>query len=327
MVEGHARTRTQIINTVRWVIVITLSWMLIPTALAEPSAQRAEAVVGLAALIGATILIPVKWFVRIGGLEPTWELRRTKIEVALLANRVRRGTGNISPGRLRETVDRIALIKTPETAEMCDLLTAQLEDLIAGREPWNEAGRRSIRIDELGRELWPTDMLAPDFASEEATFRWHLYRHFGRMMELGTGEPTHGSLREFRGLMEGLEAFRRPNTYRFLDAVCQSAYRWLARPKRDEPWIAGYDFAALGPDGPEEIKQLWGRDACMWGAHLDEDDRQALKEDLDRRAEAAKAAKAVPAPPEDSAPEGAPNLLAAPASESQLVPEAGDEAG
>jgi len=191
MVEGHARTRTQIINTVRWVIVITLSWMLIPTALAEPSAQRAEAVVGLAALIGATILIPVKWFVRIGGLEPTWELRRTKIEVALLANRVRRGTGNISPSRLRETVDRIALIKTPETAEMCDLLTAQLEDLIAGREPWNEAGRRSIRIDELGRELWPTDMLAPDFASEEATFRWHLYRHFGRMMELGTGNrPT-----------------------------------------------------------------------------------------------------------------------------------------
>ena len=256
LVQGHARTRTHIINTVRWAVVITLSWTLIPIALAQASAQRAEAVVGLAFLIGATILIPVRWFVRIGGREPTWELRRTKIEVALLANRVRRGTGKISPSRLQETVDRIALIGTPETAELCDLLTAQLEDLIAGRELWNEAGRRSIRIDELGRELWPTDMLAPDFASEEATFRWHLYRHFGRMMELGAEEPTHGSLREFRGLMEGLEVFRRPNTYRFLDAVCQSAYRWLTHPGDGEQWIAAYDFAALGPDGLEEIRLL-----------------------------------------------------------------------
>ena len=296
LARGHVRARTQILNTVRWAIVIALSWALIPTALAEPSDQRAETVIGLAVLIGATILIPVRWFIRIGGREPTWELRRAKIEVALLANRVRRGTGKISPSRLRETVDRIALIKTPQTAELCDLLTAQLKDLIAGHESWNEAGRRSIRIDELSRELWPGAMPAPDFASAEATFRWHLYRHFGAMMELSADGPGGSSLREFRNLMEGLEEFRRPDTYRFLDAVCQSAYRWLGHLMKGKPWIATYDFVALGPDGLAEISLLWGRDASMWGAHLDEDDRRALEEDLDRRAEAAKPEPGVIAP-------------------------------
>jgi hypothetical protein len=194
---------------------------------------------------------------------------------------------------------------------MCDLLLAQLDDLIAGRESWNEAGRRSIRIDELGRELWPADMPARAVEADEATFSWRLYRHFGKMMELGSVDRTPASLREYRALMASIDQYRRPDTLRFIDAVRQSADRWLAHPSPELPWIAGYDFRALGPDGLGEVLKLWGRDATLWGAELDDEDRRAIKADLARHTEAADAANSnepdAPAPDEPAPdPAGAP---------------------
>jgi hypothetical protein len=282
--EGHARTRTQILNAARWAVVIVLTWALIPAATADPAPQRGPTILGLALLIGATMLVPVRWFVRLGGIDPAWEMRRSKIEVAQLATKLRRRRGSVSTLRLREAIARIESLRSPEKCELCDLLVAQLDDLVVGAESWNESGRRSIRIDEISRELWPDDMPQPDFDPDEATFRWHFYRAFGSMIELGLAEPSRSSLDEFGKLRVSLEEFRRDDTFRFVDAVWQSADRWLAQPSISGPWITSFDFETLGPDGLAEVRKIWGRDAAMWGARLDDDDRVAIAADLARRA-------------------------------------------
>jgi hypothetical protein len=299
LAEGHARVRTQILNTTRWAIVIALSWVLIPAAISQPDEQRAATILGMAALIGAVMLIPVGWFVRLGGREPTWELRRAKVEVSHLANRARHSPGAVPAVRFGDTIDRIDALRTPETAELCDLLIAELSDLRGGAESWNEAGRRSIRLDELGRTIWPDDMPLTDFGPDEATFRWRLYRIFGRMMEVGVmGNPTLSMRKRFLALSISMDDFRRDDTSRFIDAVHQSADRWLAHTA-GRPWISSFDFEALGPDGLTEVRSIWGREAAMWGASLDDDDCRAIDEDLARRA---KSSEPAPQPASDSSP-------------------------
>jgi hypothetical protein len=285
LIDAHARPRTQILNATRWAIVIALSWVLIPIAVAQPPQLRTSTVLGLAALIGALMLIPVRWFVRLGGRESSWELRRAKAEIAQLANRVRSKPGSVSTARLKGAIDRIRLLRTPETAELCDLIVAELEDLIAGAESWNEAGRRSIRVDALSRELWPGEIPPPDFDQDEATFRWHLYRTFGRMMEIGAAAPTRTSRTEFRRSIAALDKYRRPDTHELIDDVQRSASRWLNEPSTTgAPWIESFDFGVLGPHGADEVKRIWGRDAALWGAKLDEEDLRALEADLAGRA-------------------------------------------
>ena len=285
LAEAHARVRTQIFNTARWAMVIALSWVLIPAAFSQPGPQRGATILGLAGLIGAVILIPVRWFVRLGGLEPTWELRRAKVDVARLANKIRRDRGSVPPARLRDLIARIRALRTQDTTELCDLMVAELDDLIAGAESWNEAGRRAIRIDEIGRELWPGEMPEPDYDPDEATFRWHLYRTFGRMMEVAGSDASPGARADFRKLEASLKQFSRPDTKDFITAVRRSANCWLAAPSASAPWIESFEFEALGPDGLAEIRRIWKRDAALWGARLDEDDHLAIAQDLARRAD------------------------------------------
>jgi len=285
LTEAHARPRAQVLNSARWGVVIALAWILMPAAFAPPGPERAATILGLACLIGALMLVPVRWLIRLGGLERTWELRRAKIETAKLANMIRRDRGSVSPIRLRAEIDRIDALRTPLCAELCDLMIAELSDLISGKESWNEAGRRSIRLDEIGRKLWPDALPPADFDPDEATFRWLLYRTFGRMMELGAGDRSRASMAEFRRLKAILGKFRRRDTAGFLSAVRKSADAWLADGTTDRPWIESFEFEALGPGGLEAVRTLWGRDAALWGADLDDSDRQAISEDLARRAQ------------------------------------------
>jgi hypothetical protein len=286
----------------RWLLVVALSWLLIPVALGAPAPERAATIVGLAGLIGAVILIPVRWFVRIGGRQPTWEMRRAKVEVAQIANRVRRNPSAVPAARIQDAIVRIETLRTAEMSELCDLLIAELKDFLAGSESWNEAGRRSIRIDRICRELWPDDMPPPDFDRIEATFRWDLYRTFGKMMEAAVPGSSTYDVDAFTTLRDSLEEFRRGDTYRFIDAVQQSSDRWLARPGGERPWIESFDFAALGPEGLSEVRRIWGREAAMWGAELDDEDMRALQADL--------ASRAVPAEPK---PKPEPDSAATPA--------------
>ncbi len=283
LTEAHARPRTQILNSARWGIVIALAWVLIPVALAQPGGERAATILGLVALIVAMMLVPVRWIIRLGGLERTWELRRAKIETARLSNLVREDPTSVHPLRLRAEIERIAALRAPQNAELCDLMMAELNDLIAGEESWNEAGRRSIRLDEIGRRAWPDAMPAPDFDPDEATFRWLLYRTFGRMMEHGAGDRSRDSMAEFKKLKGSLTQFRRSDTADFIAILKTSADSWLKERKAGRSWIESYEFEALGPDGLAAARAIWGRDASLWGADLDADDRRAILEDLARR--------------------------------------------
>ena len=284
--KGHARARVQVLNAARWALVIALSWALIPAVLSQPGPERPVTIVGLTVLIGALILIPVRRFIGMGGRGDAWELRLTKLEVARLANRARQGRGAVTPARLQETAEWIRILRTPITAELCDLMIAELADLTADHESWNGGGRRSIRIDQLARDLWSAEMPPPDNDPSEATFRWRLYKTFGRMMETGASELPPEARHEFQRLLDGLEEYRRADTNAFIDAVRDSANAWIADPPPGRPWISSYDFAELGPNGLEEIRWIWGREAAMWGAHLDEDDVRALRDDLAGREEA-----------------------------------------
>ena len=299
--EGHARARTQLFNAGRWGFVIALSWVLIPATLSQPGPERVATILGLTVLIGALILIPVRWFIRIGGRSGYWELRRAKLEVSRLANRVKHDKASVNAARLQEAADRVRHLRTPATAQLCDLMVAELEDLLAGTESWNEGGRRSIRIDQLARDLWADEMPPPDNDPAEATFRWSMYKAFGRMMEIGATQPSPDERDDFRRLMASLESCRRPDTNALIGAVLNSAEEWLEGPAGGKPWIASYDFDELGPSGLEEIRWIWGREAAMWGAFLDEDDLREIDRDLARREKLRLGATAVEAQPPETA--------------------------
>jgi len=279
----HARVRTKLLNTVRWALVVALTWLLVPATFSQESSDRPMIVVGMVGLAIALVFIPVRWLVRFGGRERSWELRSARLEVARIANRLRRDPETVTQVRIDELTDRLRLLRSPASRELCDLLLAQLDDLCAGSESWNEAGRRSIRLHELSRDLWPEDVPRPDHEPDEATFRWRLYRLFGRLIEAGTAPRTRATRQEVERLLAALEEFRRADTEAFVEGVRDSACRWLKGWPKHGPWIEGYDFRALGENGPTEVRELWGRDAALWGAHLDEEDTSALELDLARR--------------------------------------------
>src|SRR5664280_266836 len=150
--DGHARVRTQVLNTARWALVIALAWVLIPGAFSESGPQRGTTILGMVALVGALMLVPVRWFVRIGGRKPTWELRRVKIETTQLANRVRRDPASVDPVKLTDAIDRIVALRTLETSEFCDLIAAELQDLLGGDEIAELGGlKRAERHDPVDR--------------------------------------------------------------------------------------------------------------------------------------------------------------------------------
>lgn len=282
---AHARIRTQVLNAGRWGLVIALSWVLIPVALTGRPEERVPTIIGLATFTGALMLAPLRWLVRIGGRERNWELRRVKLEATRLANQVRRDPSSVSEVRIKDTIARVEALRTPDVSELCDLIVAELNDMLAGSESWNEAGRRAIRIDELSRGLWPSDVPPPDHDPDEATFRWKMYRTFGQLMEIGVLDISPDSRREFQTLLTSLDEFRRPDTSAFIEDVQKSAHRWLTRTAARKPWIDSFDFKALGPNGLSEVRDIWGRDASMWGARLEDSDRVAIDSDLARRAE------------------------------------------
>jgi hypothetical protein len=290
----HARVTTQLLNTTRWAFVVAITWLLIPATFSQENTDRPVVVFGMVGLALALVFIPVRWLVRLGGRERVWELRSVRLEVARMANRIRLDPETVSPDRIDRLSARIKTLRSPASRELCDLMISQLDDLRAGSESWNEAGRRSIRLNELSRHLWPEEVPPPDHAPDEATFLWHLYRIFGRLMEAGTARRTRNTRTEIDRLLAALDEFERPDTAAFIEQVRSSMCRWLGGEPRRGPWIDGFDFSPLGPDGAAEIRTLWGRDSALWGAHLDEEDMGEIELDLARRGLAADTAGSVP---------------------------------
>jgi hypothetical protein len=123
-------------------------------------------------------------------------------------------------------------------------------------------------------------------------------------MEIGAMERSPESTDEFKRLIESLDEFRRPDTKDFIADVRRSGNRWLkSDPRRRGPWIEGFDFRPLGTRGLEEVRAIWGRDAALWGARLDESDLRASEQDLVRRR-----ASVDPVATDPQAPDGPPQL-------------------
>ncbi len=283
LIEDHARLRADMLNALRWGAVVLLSWALIPLAYLSADSQPVATIIEMTTLIAALMLLPVRWFALLGGRDVKWDLRRVKVELTRMSNRIRAGAGQVQIARIRDDRGLIEGLRTPETSPLCDLMIAELEDLLSGFESWNEAGRRAIRMDELSRTLWPGAVPPPDFDPDEATFRWRLYRAFGRLMEIGVVGVSPAAREEFAGLLASLESYRRSDTGVFIDEVKKSGDSWLADPLAARPWIESYDFSVLGPDGLDNVRRIWGRDAALWGAQLEEEDLQAVEADRVRR--------------------------------------------
>jgi hypothetical protein len=111
-----------------------------------------------------------------------------------------------------------------------------------------------------------------------------MYRTLGQLIDIGVDSPEPEARDEFLRLLRSLDGFRRPDTRDLIRDIRRSANLWLAKRSAEQPWIEAFDFSVLGPHGLEEVKRIWGRDAALWGAELEEDDRRALQDDLARRA-------------------------------------------
>ena len=282
--ERHYRALAFVLSLLRWLIVVALAWALIVVADNDQSSDRSFSIVALGVFIAALMLVPTGWFERIAGRTPSWALRGVRVEVSQLTNRMRHDSASVTPEQVRGLLARMDRCRTAATAELCDLLTAEVEDVAARTESWNEAGRRTIRIDELSRGLWGSEVPPPDFDREEATYRWRLYRTFGDLMERGVAHADRPLRVEFVYLLRALGRYRRSDTSAFIGDVRRSALRWLSDKSGDNSWIQAFDFSVLGPNAVDEMRRIWGRDSVLWGAELDADDRAALEKDRARRA-------------------------------------------
>jgi hypothetical protein len=269
LLEGRARGRALILDGARLTAAL-LMFLALPYA--EPRPQAAIGL-GLAAL--AFVALPSSWILTLGGQDPKWELRKLQSEAAELMSR--RGTvlKEDDAVSMKAIVKEVVRLRTAETAELCDLLIARYEDWLSGSHRPLTLGRRSIRIYDLQRELYGDEVRPPELDEQEATFRWHLYRVFGEMVEAGVADPTPEQRSRFIDLVDELDTYRREDTGSFIDGLQVSARAWLENPG-DAGWQPGVGIAIGEPDVDEAGRQLWPRTSVFWGAILDEEDRREI---------------------------------------------------
>ena len=267
---GRARRRALILDGAG----LTAALMLF---VALPSAEpRPLATIGFGLAAFAFIAIPTWWMLTIGGVDPKLELRRLQTDAAELMTRYRSPIPPEGTAVMRRIVADVARLRTPETAELCDLLIARYNDWIGGSGRPLDRGLRSIRVYDLQRQLYGEEVRPPELDEEEATFRWRLYRVFGELVELWVAEQTPKQRSRFGKLIHALDSFRREDTVSFIEGVQSSARAWLRLHDRQAPWQAALAAPAAAPPVGETRQRLWPRTSVFWGAILDEHDRGEL---------------------------------------------------
>jgi hypothetical protein len=265
----HARRQVALLNAVRLGAAAALFVVL--TRVANP---RTLAGVAIATVAIALVLVPIRWVIRVGGIEPKWELRALQDAAGELANRYPtppRPAEFVQP--MKRLVGRMNAIRAPEIAEMRDLLVADFSDSIVGLHHFPDPGLRTIRVHQLECEIFGAQARRAELDPAEATFRWHLYRTFGDMIDAGAArEPEY--LARMGELIEELEQYRRPHTEAFIDALQVSAREWLVS-RTQAPWAEG-GALSLGPTIERPFREIWPRKSILWGAELDDRDISAL---------------------------------------------------
>jgi len=270
--EGRARRRALIIDGVRLTAVAAMFFAL---PIAEP---RPLATIGLGLAAFGFVALPSTWMLAIGGIDQKWELKRIQEEAVGLMARHPSPMPADGAAEMRRLVRYVGRLRNSETGELCDLLIARYQDWIEGSQRPLELGRRSIRIYDLQRELYPDDVRPTELSEEEATFRWRLYRTLMGMIESGVADQTPEEEARFRQLVSDLDTYRREDTASFISGVETSARGWLRRRRPRVPWQPSAGVPAGKPTFESIRGRLWPRTSIFWGAILDEEDRRALKE-------------------------------------------------
>jgi hypothetical protein len=269
LAEGRARQRALVLDGFRLAIVAVMFFAL---PLAEP---RPLATIGLGLAALGFVAVPSRWMLAIGGVDPKWILRPAMAKAAELMTRYPTPMPSEGAEAMRAILGDLARLRGPETAELCDLLTARYSDWIEGANKPLPAARRSVRIYDLQREMYGDDVRPPLLDEAEATFRWRLYRTFARMTETGVARATPEQRLRFGELIRELDGFRRADTTEFIDCLVESGRNWL-RSRSGQAWPDRLGGAEAEPAIEQTRLRLWPGTSVFWGAILDEADRREL---------------------------------------------------
>ncbi len=271
----HARPWTYMANAVRLGGCITMLGVavLVPDPLSVRVAASAAAV--------ALFLIPLRLVVRAGGVESVREIYGWYVAAARLKDKGNAPLPADDELELRQIRSRLRAVRDPRLTEWIDLMVANVDDWIRVTYWPLGLGLRLIRLHELDVELLGTDAPRAELSSDEATFRWRLFRVFARMRDCGGATRTAETEDYFRSLSRQLDGFRRPDTESFIDAVQGSARSWLSEGSPGSgPWGQLEGISALGPAADAAYWSIWPYLQVMWGAELDEEDRALLANSL-----------------------------------------------
>jgi hypothetical protein len=268
--QRHARSRTIGLVSARWAICLCLGlfgiWFVRHGSLGEW-------ILGLTLLVA--VLAPLKWLIRIGGIQPKWQLKTLRDAGDSLSRRYWPDRLPEVALELRGVVDQMMAIEARELLEIRDLEVAGFIERLGGFYNMGYLGLRAVRIHQIEIELFGPEARKPELTSAEATFRWRLYRIISDMFDCGaTPEPQN--LARLRELIAELQGYRRDDTRVLVDCLARSANDWLesgaeARWPLDRSGIQAFDESIFDID-----MALWPRMSVFWGAELDERDLQDL---------------------------------------------------
>jgi hypothetical protein len=215
---------------------------------------------------------------RVGGLTPKGELWMLNLEIADRWNKHKLTDARDSAqvDAVRHLLGRIEACRTPETAELVDLLTLDYRDRLSRTVPPNILIARGIRIQEIRRRLYPKLAYPPKLDTGEATFRWHFRRALGRVQIAGVAGLSDTEKAQFRELVAALEAYRRDDTTRLIDLVQQSALHWLALDS-DEAWSGQAQLTGLSPEVDVLFRKVCPNIEVFSGARLDPEDEVLVR--------------------------------------------------
>ena len=271
LLEDRARTRALLVDAIRLVAVAA---MFLALPVAEP---RPLATIGLGLAAFAFIAVPSTWMLAIGGMDQKWDLRRVQDEAAALMARYPSPMPADGAEKMRRIARYVRGLRTSQTAELCDLLIERYDDWVRGSHSPLCVARRSIRIYDLQRGLYPEDVRPMEQPEQEATFRWRLYRTVMGLADCGLANPTVEQEAEFRDLLTRLAEYRRDDTAEFVDGWRTSGEAWLSRGPSRGPWKPGAGATAGGKTFEDLRGELWPRTSTFWGAILDEEDHLELR--------------------------------------------------
>jgi hypothetical protein len=281
--NADARPRSYVLLASGCTVYAVATWLALVSGIPLPLRYVAGvvAVAALWPLLGNAATVR-----RIGGLTPRGELWMLNLEVAEYWNKhgLDRERDPARVDAVRGLLARLEACRTPETAELVDLLVLDYSDRLARTVPSNVLVARAIRTQEIRRRLYPKLAYPPKLETKEAAFRWHLRRALGRVQIAGVTGLDDVEDARFRELVAALDDHRRDDTARLIDLVQQSALDWLA-DGAGEDWIGHARLMDVGP----EVDRLF-RAACpdlgvFSGAVLDPEDEALVTSSWETAAE------------------------------------------